>query len=844
MTRPRAAVLAAFQLGLHALLLAGALAGLPDGVRLAAAFLALVLLPGCGWLAVTGATPPGGAALAPGWGLGLGVAWMAALVLATRALHLPFTVLAGAAAWLSLAPWAIVLARGRRGEGAPAPGLAGLALAAVLAAAFLAGLHGALHGTSITYYSDSPDHIGTIRRMLASGDAFPTDAFFRDAGPLGADPRKGLWHPVVALLCRLSGVDPWPAWRLLPVVMAPLFVLNAAAFAWLLGGGLPAAVGAWALLLTYGHSLAAVALREAGVATKVADQLAIATVAAVLADLAAPRARTRLVAIGLAMGAIATHVFAAVDLATVLGALGAGLLVRDRGARPEFRRLLVTALLIGAAGLPYLLWRAGTAYAPLNPIHTEPQGLLWLGDSAFVVNPGTFWEWFGFGAFLFPLSAWAWARASRRTPVLYLLTCTVAVFAIMLFPPVTMALRPKLGYLLMRFVWLLPLFAAIAFAVDALVGRVRRGGAWRRASGALGLAGLALLLAAPVGDAARAFTHPGTPPGLETLAGMEAWRGPLAWMDAHLPPGTVVLSDPVTSYAVPMATRLWVATLVDQHSSPNDSLALVRLLQARDALDPYATWARTREVIAARGATAIVLNDRFREAPRLDYWAPGHAWFRAARARFDRQPGAFPRLYDAGDFVVYGIRADSLAALPEGGTPPPFVAAGADPAARSMGPGLPALAGFRLGRTVARRGDTLSAVCTWTTARPLPAGSYAVALRFDRSLPADFHAPAWLGKPARKLYEHRAGERFRFRADHLPVAGAYGLDRWRPGERVVDSTRFVVPGDVAPGDYQVQVRMLREPHYPNYHLRDLLEDHDYYTGVPVGTLRVVAGAGR
>src|SRR5262249_11529191 len=146
--------------------------------------------------------------------------------------------------------------------------------AAIAIAALLALVHGLQLGTPVSYLTDSPDHIGTVRRMLAEGDAFPRDAFFRNAGLAGIDPRKGLWHAGVALVCALAPVDPLPAWRALAAFLAPLFVLNAAAFAALLGGGLAAAAGAWGLLLTYGGGLGTAYLREAVFATKLADQLA------------------------------------------------------------------------------------------------------------------------------------------------------------------------------------------------------------------------------------------------------------------------------------------------------------------------------------------------------------------------------------------------------------------------------------------------------------------------------------------------------------------------------------------------------------------------------------------
>ena len=55
-----------------------------------------------------------------------------------------------------------------------------------------------------------------------------------------------------------------------------------------------------------------------------------------------------------------------------------------------------------------------------------------------------------------------------------------------------------------------------------------------------------------------------------------------------------------------------------------------------------------------------------------------------------------------------------------------------------------------------------------------------------------------------------------------------------------DSARVAVPADAAPGDYEVQVRMLREAHYPNYRLADFFFDRDYYSGIRVGTLRIAS----
>jgi hypothetical protein len=855
LSRGRIAGLVATGLALQAVLLVAPQA-MPLTFRVALAFVTLVMLPGYAFVAL-GAMPPGGAWLAPGWAFGLGVAWLGALVLATRALHLPFTVLAGASLVTSALLWLAVLAR-RGPTGAAAPSrdrpvrpqrvpltedLNGLALIALLLAVAVAAIHCARLGAPLGLHTDSPDHIGTIRRMLASGDAFPRDAFFKDAGAGGADPRKGLWHAEVALVARLADADPLDTWRLLPILLAPLFVLNVAVFGFLLRGPPGAAIAGWALVLTYGGSLAEQFLREAVFATKVGDQLALACAAAVLADLRTPERRLRLAAVGLALGALAAHVYYAIQFAMVFAALGVGLLIADRGWSGRLARLTGTSLAVAVAGLPYLVWRASQSYAPTNVIHTEPQGLMTLFGEARIVSPGVLWDWLGSWWILFPLAApWLW-RAGRRDPaVLYLLTTPLIVALVIFDPPVVAFLQPRLGYLLMRMVWMMPLAALFGWMLPGLVSAMRGGTVRARLAPALALAAIAWLSWPALRDAADVLAHPRRYAAHEAEQTAARWDDALAWMKAHLPPGTVVLSDPATSYSIPMATGLYVATLVDQHSSPNDSLALTRILDARDALDPWSPWDRVRQVLSRYRVDAIALNDRFVSPPPLDYWTPRHDGYAAARARFDAAPAAFEPAYDHDGFVVYRIRRPALDTL----STPPLARAMVTPladaaAAREGDTGTPALMGFAQDRRSAAPGDTLHMVITWRGGtRPAPPASWQVAVRFDTPVPG-MHAPRWAAKPVRKLIERSRHERYRFRADHLPAGGAYGVDLWRADEAVRDSFVVVVPEDAAPGRYDVSVRLLRQPHYPNYRLSDYFFEDDYYAGARVSTLDVRRG---
>lgn len=823
----------------------GALGALPEMVRLALAFAAIVLLPGACLTALLAPAPvvPGGAVRA----LGFGVAWNAAVILTLHLAQVPFTRLLewGPAIHAVLVAATVLRARQQAGSSPGDPRLSRLALAAVMAAAVLASVHAGRTGTIMSYYSDSPDHVGSIRRMLQTGNAFPTDAFFKDAGPSGADPRKGLWHPQVALIVALARVDPADAWRQLPAAIAPFFILVLAQLGLLGAGGAGAAAFAWAHLLLLAGATTWFPLRKAVYGTFLADELSMAAAFAALADALRPQRASRIAAVGLALGAIATHVYSAIQLAMTLGGLAAGLVLRDRAARPA-GRLVVTGLAIGVLGLPYLMWRAHQSYAPANIIHTETQGLLWLGGSLRVVSIGVLWDWMSTLWILFPIAWLALARRRGDPAALYVLTTSLVVALVIFDPPVVALLEPRLGYLLMRMIWMVPIGALVGWLALALARAAAAAAeppARRRLLAVSGLVALGLFLMPTARDALATFTDPQRFAHADRDESPFRWREALAWMDRELPPGQVVLADPATSYGVPMLTRHYVATLVDQHSSPSDSLALTRILDARDALDPYASWARTREVVDRYGVTVIAINADFPRIPPLDFWSPSPRWAAEARSRFDARPAAFERVYDRGGFTVYRVHRTALDTLSGPPAPRPFVVpyvAGRFPIGRRFDDHLPVVHRLTLWPPRVARGDTLHGVAEWRALQSLRGGSYLVSVRFEGRMPGGFAPPAWMAKPARKVLERLRHERYRFRDDHLPTAGAYGVDLWRPDEIVRDSFDYVVPADVAPGYYRTEIRMNRSPHYPNFHLGDYFFERDYFSGVPMGMIEVVA----
>jgi hypothetical protein len=64
------------------------------------------------------------------------------------------------------------------------------------------------------------------------------------------------------------------------------------------------------------------------------------------------------------------------------------------------------------------------------------------------------------------------------------------------------------------------------------------------------------------------------------------------------------------------------------------------------------------------------------------------------------------------------------------------------------------------------------------------------------------------------------------------------VDLWRPDEVVRDSFTVTIPREAAGGDYAVEIKMYRTPHYPNFRLSDYFLERDYFSGLRAGAIRV------
>jgi hypothetical protein len=260
-----------------------------------------------------------------------------------------------------------------------------------------------------------------------------------------------------------------------------------------------------------------------------------------------------------------------------------------------------------------------------------------------------------------------------------------------------------------------------------------------------------------------------------------------------------------------------------------------------DVLNPYIDLETTRTILYTHDVDYIVLNETF-NGPVVEYgWALHPNLYAARRAKFDSNPGLFDPVYDVDGVRIYRYLPDGEAAGVEA-PELPFVSKyrpRLDQAVDAVFEDRFVLLGAVTDRDVVQRGESIRLTCYWQKKgiEDSPA-YYRVFARFDTDYSKDpLYRPAW-SKLYRYGLQKRKGERYRFRVDHNPVNGVYPPYRWRPGEVIEDEIVVRVPTDVAPGRYDIKIKLRAVPFSPNYYIADFLCDDDVYSGVKAASIEI------
>ncbi len=703
-------------------------------------------------------------------------------------------------------------------------------------------------GDDLGYTSDSPDHIAYIRTISRSNEVFPQQFLYREDGTLTRDIRKGLGHAVWGTINTLTGRHAFhPVWGLVSLI-GSVFVLLALYCTCILlfGSSSLGLVSAVLFLLFYHNGLRGHQLITMAYPFPTGKIFFLVFLSCIPLYLSKGRNEHLAFAALSSFAATGTHIAHFLLCGFILMIFSLVKVVDTSGAERKMllkRRVPLLLTLLVLVNLPYLALRYLRDYSPNNIIHTHVQGALMFSDKLYVLNP--------FGLIGTPLHALSflslfilWRQARREMNLKLLLWGRAAVLILLLNPLWVPFLMSRLSYLLQRLNFAVPSIILAACLVNELWRWLRGSGTViPRKACIVGLIAVICLLGYPLVMTPLDFAYT-----RERLDGSlrESCRNLndlYETINRMVPSGSTIASDPITSYSIPAFTDQFAVCTLDQHSVPNDSTALGRILDCRDICNPEMPLVDVVALLKKYDAQYVVMNGRIPPYIPSLYWKPDGRSTMAAARRFSQETRLFEVLSDTNDVALFKFSYDpDFDYSSYGYATPEYLGPVVDPEGvktySESGIESVYIKKIVLSREKVQRGDTVQVEIEWVSCGGLSPGSYSVRLRFDSDFKKGVLYNPYYGKIYRKIHETIKGERFRFSVGHLPLRGFYPPDKWPANRIIKDHIVVRVPGDVSSGVYSVSVKMVEVTQYPNYTLGDIFMDADIYQGVVMSRITV------
>jgi hypothetical protein len=690
----------------------------------------------------------------------------------------------------------------------------------------------AVVGPPLAIQNDTMDHAGYVAEIARTGEPFPTSAIYWNAGEDGEDFRKALLHSVYGFTARHTGAPPidvlgaYGAFLLAVMVL----VVYAAARVLFKRHRLPAVLAAVIFLVGTDWGVGNPMVRAAFYPNRFGTAfLLLFITAAVEYTHRGPTTALRW-CVAYAFAATAVHV----QFAVIVPA-AAAVLVPWRTCSPcsswgehLARTLRVVAAAIAGA-LPFALYRYLTAYRS-NPLHEQIQSAVFVTDRWFITDPARLWHTFGpVGLAALLCIGPLWSKRRAIPGVGYAIASLVTLLVVQLVPFFLTPLYSVLKYLAFRLDVIAPFYFLPAYFIATRPRRAR-----------LAMAVVLVALAAVVLPLAHHSAFSPSVLAAERRVGPDRWARGLVQLAGALPRGSIVASDPVTSYLMSAFTPYFVVCTLDQHAPPNDLRVEERMSAARDIVSPFTSAREKEALIQAYEVSHVVINETLPEHLVLNYWTLDPSDAQDAEETFRSLRYEFDTISLSDGLTAFRWKHDErLSTLPRPVPRPVVEALPANAHPIGVRSGEAVLEGVILhGAGILPAGGELVLDLYWSRDRELAPGTYVVTIRFDRK---DLELP-FDGKPfpkiTRKVVEQWKRERYRFRADHMIQGGLFAPDAWRMGDIVEDDVRIAVPTDIAPGRYRVEAKMLRVANQPNHLLRDYFFDDDSYSGVQIGEVTI------
>ncbi len=725
------------------------------------------------------------------------------------------------------------------------PGYYRTVLLSLAAIAFLLMLR---EGGSLGPVHDSLDFVSFVNETLQSGDLAPSSPIYKAAPGIPPDPRRGSFHTEVAAICALSGTRATDAWKWLPRLLAPIAILGLAAMlrAWI---GTREATLAAILFVATTFLTTDRFIQNIGYASRfgwICGWGALLSLARGIDLRAATErgARRAFLLIAAASPAflLAVHLLTGFQVLLSLGCAGLAILCSRAATRADRRAVLwmmagAVVLLLPAFALR-LVGNSGGKIAA-NPLFDHLYGVLLVRPGWPVLLPSYFLERAGVSGIAASLLAFALIPAiARNRAAGFLAWSTLIPLAILFFPPISRAVIDAHAHsLLSRVILAIPFSGVLAWTILRSIDWVRTGGAAARGSAdrngigsrrgirlrrAAGIAALALVACAV---AIQAVSTRSSWAALSKHSAEYQESKPLLaaldFLDARFPQVETILTDPITSYAIPAYTRHDAVSPFAQHSSPSDPTVSQRIRDVQEVLNGRVGLARTFEVIRRYHVDLILVNQSFPRFQQAYYvYISGYA-FDEQSAKFEGAPAYFEKIYDEQNVRIYRVHDPGPGAtLPGDPENPSRIADPLTPAILQWGPIQILSASSREG--VHSAGQPCPVDFVWRCAGPPANLPIACDMKLQLHDPPDGGRSKFLNRLADTFVPSADREVGRFGSSFRPLQTYYPDFLWKPGETYKEAAWVSVPPRALPGLYDLYIRLRTEPAAPVLSLEGIL----------------------
>ena len=439
-----------------------------------------------------------------------------------------------------------------------------------------------------------------------------------------------------------------------------------------------------------------------------------------------------------------------------------------------------------------------------------------------------------------------WKKSKQDSNLRLVLSSTAALYILVFNPLWVPFLMERITYLIIRFSAAVPTMLVVACLIKALWNKIiKRKNGLSIFRTVFGCAVIFVLLTPPFISNFTRFSYIGDRRESNERKSALQLTDLYSKIDEYITPGNVIASDPVTSYCIPAFCDQFVVCTFDQHSTPNDSTALDRIMACRDIYLPTVSCEEVIRTLEKYGAGYVVVNGRIPKSVMGDYWRPDRNITRDAFMKLKSCENHFKLLYSRNHISLFKYMKST-------GGVPEISSASKKPLNENYRGEFQGdyklltpseVDGIYLktwGKDSDRveKGDTLKLFVDWVAEREIQPGSYIIYVRFDTDFEKGPLYHESYGKVYRKTVEKIRGKRFRFLEAKLPFKGIYPPDKWIPGQIIRENINVPIPEDIVEGTYTISVKMNYESHKPNYRIQDFLSDDDMYDGPDIMTVHI------